>query len=242
MEKKFDKFIERWSPSSAAERANKDLFLSELCDVLDVPRPEPSTGDPDLDLYVFEKPVRVPGEDGATQKKMDLYKNSCFILEAKQGSEQGSKKIGTAKRGTPGWNIAIRDAFGQALGYARGFNVPPPFIIVCDIGYCFDLYASFDSSGDYRPFPNAQISRLFFKDLEKHKDLLRKVWIDPLSLDPALQSQKVTRDVAAHLADIAKSLEKDGYSNESIAQFLMRCIFTMFAEDVGLWWTETPSS
>ncbi|WP_437733599.1 hypothetical protein [Sorangium sp. So ce1335] len=33
-------FVEKWSASGASERANKDLFLAELCDVLGVPRPE----------------------------------------------------------------------------------------------------------------------------------------------------------------------------------------------------------
>jgi hypothetical protein len=31
-------FIDRWKNSGAAERANHQLFLSELCDVLGVPR------------------------------------------------------------------------------------------------------------------------------------------------------------------------------------------------------------
>jgi len=38
-------FITRWKASGAAERANYQLFLSELCDVLDVPRPNPATPD-----------------------------------------------------------------------------------------------------------------------------------------------------------------------------------------------------
>ena len=50
-----DGFIARWSASAAAERANKDLFLTELCDALGVARPEPSTGEGDRDQYVFEK-------------------------------------------------------------------------------------------------------------------------------------------------------------------------------------------
>jgi hypothetical protein len=37
-------FISRWSASSGAERANKDSFLNELCDVLGVPRPDPTRG------------------------------------------------------------------------------------------------------------------------------------------------------------------------------------------------------
>lgn len=32
-------FLARWQHSGAAERANYQLFLSELCDLLDVPRP-----------------------------------------------------------------------------------------------------------------------------------------------------------------------------------------------------------
>jgi len=35
-------FITRWSSSGAAERANYQMFLSELCDILGVPRPAPS--------------------------------------------------------------------------------------------------------------------------------------------------------------------------------------------------------
>ena len=36
-------FIARWSASAAAERANKDLFPTELCDELRVVGPEPTT-------------------------------------------------------------------------------------------------------------------------------------------------------------------------------------------------------
>ncbi|MDD5310053.1 MAG: class I SAM-dependent DNA methyltransferase [Deltaproteobacteria bacterium] len=230
----FDAFITRWSASAAAERANKDSFLNELCEVLGVPKPEPSTGDPARDEYVFERKVQLLEEDGLHVKSIDLYKACCFILEAKQGSEQGSRKLGSAKRGTEGWTMAMRDAFGQALNYAKGFDTPPPFIVVADIGYCFDLYAAFDGTWSYRPFPNAQTSRIFLTSIEKNADLLRRVWTDPLSLDPARQSQRVTREVAAHLAGLAKALEDDGHDAQAIAKFLMRCIFTMFAEDVGL--------
>ncbi|WP_158305385.1 hypothetical protein [Opitutus terrae] len=38
-------FVERWSDSELAERANKDLFLTELCDLLDLPHPDPAGPD-----------------------------------------------------------------------------------------------------------------------------------------------------------------------------------------------------
>ena len=34
-------FLERWQPSVAAERANLQPFLNDLCDFLDVPPPAP---------------------------------------------------------------------------------------------------------------------------------------------------------------------------------------------------------
>ncbi len=38
-----DSFIARWSKSAAEERANKDHFVLDLCEALDVPKPEPTT-------------------------------------------------------------------------------------------------------------------------------------------------------------------------------------------------------
>lgn len=59
-------FLQRWQDSGAAERANYQLFLSELCDFLDVPRPNPSLATGRDNQYVFERPVtgeEVPDEN-----------------------------------------------------------------------------------------------------------------------------------------------------------------------------------
>jgi hypothetical protein len=231
-----DEFVARWAASSGAERANKDSFLSELCDVLAVPRPEPTTGDPEKDRYCFEKDALTTHEGGKVSTgKIDLYKDGCFILEAKQGSEAGAAKLGTAKRGTAMWALAMQAAYGQALGYAQTFDNPPPFLIVCDIGYCFDLYATFDGSRNYRDFPNAQHKRIYLRDLAAHVETLRATFLAPHTLDPAKRTTKVTRAIAEHLAELARELEaQKRFAPEDIATFLMRCIFTMFAEDAGL--------
>ena len=50
-------FIRCWSASGAAERANYQLFLSELCDTLHIQRPELSRPDNALNTYVFERAV-----------------------------------------------------------------------------------------------------------------------------------------------------------------------------------------
>ncbi|MBK8695199.1 MAG: hypothetical protein IPN17_23720 [Deltaproteobacteria bacterium] len=92
----------------------------------------------------------------------------------------------------------------------------------------------FDGSRLWKPFPDAQHNRLFLSDLRDpaHLATLKGIWTDPMALDPSRRSAKVTRDVAAHLAELARMFEAR-HDPQVVAGFLMRCIFTMFAEDVG---------
>ena len=79
-------FITRWERSGASERANYQLFLSELCDVIGVPHPDPATPDTSENEYVFERSVTFHHGDGTSSiGRIDLYKRGCFVLEAKQG-------------------------------------------------------------------------------------------------------------------------------------------------------------
>ncbi len=248
------RFIERWGRSAAAERANCQIFLTELCDLLGVARPDPAVNDPERDRYVFERAVTFQNPDGTTSAgRIDLYKRGSFVLEAKQGSDKNSreaaiealprrraKRTGVAVRGTAGWDDAMIAARGQAERYARALPPEegwPPFIIVVDVGYSIELYSDFTRSGKtYLPFPDARSHRIFLQGLEKAdvRDRLRLIWQDPMELDPARRTARVTRDVAARLARLARSLEESGQPAEEVAHFLMRALFSMFAEDVGL--------
>ncbi|HEY9249411.1 MAG TPA: type IIL restriction-modification enzyme MmeI, partial [Rariglobus sp.] len=78
-------FITRWSEAEAAERANYVLFLSELCDLLGVPRPDPAGPDTETNAYVFERAVTFHhrGSTKTSTGRIDLYKRDCFVLEAK---------------------------------------------------------------------------------------------------------------------------------------------------------------
>lgn len=40
-----DAFIRRWEKASGTERANYQLFLTELCKLLDLPQPDPARED-----------------------------------------------------------------------------------------------------------------------------------------------------------------------------------------------------
>ena len=237
-------FIRRWAASGSAERANYQLFLSELCDILDVPRPEPAVPDDSQNCYVFERAVQFHNGDGTTSAgRIDLYKKGCFVLEAKQGSNQpvapttARTRRGTAVRDTPGWDEAMLAARNQAEQYAKA--IPhgwPPFLIVVDVGYSLELYADFSLTGkNYAQFPDRNTYRIRLHELTAStvRERLRAMWIEPLSLDPTRISARVTRKVAEKLGELAKDLEQT-HEPGLVAGFLMRCIFTSFAEDVRL--------
>ena len=133
----------------------------------------------------------------------------------------------------------MRAAKQQAEGYARALPKEhgwPPFILVVDVGHVIEVYADFSGQGkNYAQFPDRDGYSIPLEGLRDPdvRARLRAVWTDPQSLDPARRSAEVTRDIAERLARIARSLEGK-HDPEEVAEFLMRCLFTMFAEDVGL--------
>ena len=227
-----DAFIARWSAADGTERANYQLFLTELAEVLQLPRPEPATSDWRDNAYVFERVVDREKLSGATAKNfIDFYRRDAFVCEAKRTNKTIESK---------GFDAAIQKAFNQAESYARALPAAegrPPFILIADVGHCVELYAEFTrSGGHYTPYPDPRSHRIRLSDLRRDdiRARLRAVWLDPLSLDPARRSARVTRDIADRLARLAKSLEAAGHAPQHVAGFLMRALFTMFAEDVGL--------
>ncbi|WP_223504171.1 class I SAM-dependent DNA methyltransferase [Pseudomonas sp. GL-RE-29] len=227
-----DTFLSRWSKAGGTERANYQLFLTELCSLLGLPLPEPAGDDKRDNAYVFERRVVINQPDGSSNNGfIDLYKRGSFVLEAKQTG----KALDSS-----GWDKAMLKAHNQADQYARALPTEegrPPFILVVDVGRNIELYAEFSRSGaTYTPYPDARSHRIRLEDLrnEKVRKRLSAVWLDPLSLDPARRSARVTREIADQLAKLAKSLEAAGHKPQLVSNFLMRALFTMFAEDVEL--------
>lgn len=243
-----DHFIAEWRNSGGGETANFQSFVRELCALIEVDPPQPTQTDDEANRYVFEKSVHFNDGGSVSTKRADLFKAGCFVCEAKQGSDptaqgelfggsSGHQKKGTAVRGTKGWDRAMVAARNQADRYAR-FLGWPPFLIVVDVGHVIELFADFSGSGQnaYTPFPDPSSHRIRLDDLHRPaiRERLRQVWLEPHGLDPSKHAARVTREVAAKLAELARSLEADGRAPGAVSEFLMRCLFTMFAEDVGL--------
>ena len=254
-------FIAEWALTGGSELANTHSFVNGLCALIGIDPPKGSRTDDSHNDYVFERRVFQKEADGTESfGRIDAYKRHCFVLEAKQGSdadrkaaEQGEAdldifgqtaatrfKRGTAKRGTPAWSKAMVEARGQAERYAKALPIDhgwPPFLLVTDVGHCIDVYADFSGTGkQYTQFPDAARFRIALDDLrdEDVRTRLATIWTDPLSLDPSKEAARVTREIAGHLAELSKRLEKREQNPTRVADFLMRCLFTMFAEDVEL--------
>lgn len=228
------------------------MFANELTDLLGVERPLPAFSDGSHDHYRFERPIVFKLGDTTMPKRIDLYRKGCFVMEAKQSSKRQERaqkaknteankgQKGHAVRGTAKWDTVMREALRQGDRYAREMAREdgwPPFILVVDVGNVIELHADFSRQGQgYTQFPDTNRYRIRLEDLhdEKVRARLTAIWEDPYSLDPAAQSAKVTREIAAYLAELGKSFEAQGHESQKVARFLMRCLFTMFAEDVAL--------
>ncbi len=257
-ESDIDDFIARWTASSGNERANFHLFAVELCDILGVPRPQIAQEDRNLNDYTFERTVEFSHISSAKATgRIDLYKKNCFLMEAKQSREKGRPKAVSLpgqldlleaeykprgqRSANRAWDQLMIAARRQAEEYARAIardHAWPPFVLICDVGHCIEVYADFTGQGrNYVQFPDRQGFRIYMQELrdEKIRERLRHIWQKPEQLDPTRHRAKVTRDITRRLAGVSKALEKDGHHHpEEVALFLMRCIFTMFAEDVEL--------
>ncbi|MBX9797808.1 DNA methyltransferase [Sphingomonas sp.] len=279
-----DDLLNKWrGTEGGAERANYQMFLTELAQALGVPAPDPKGAG--LGDYQFEAPVKslaALGKKGTG--RIDLYKRDCFILEAKQsrmkpgdapelelpepppqpiydlfGEITGYQEPAGRKLGR--YDTLMADARIQAERYALALPADhrsPPFLIVADIGRSFELYFDWAGNGrGYGPFPNEQSYRVALTDLAKPDriatlgisaaDMLRAIWTDPAGIDPRLRAAEVTRDVSTRLSRVASHLEKSqrlerpdatdavlSLGIESTSLFVMRLLFCMFAEDVGL--------
>jgi hypothetical protein len=109
----------------------------------------------------------------------------------------------------------------------------PPYILVLDVGRTLLVWDRWQGGfGGFGAGKRIDLPRL--ADRPDDIRLLRDIWEFPKVRDPRERAQRVTKDIAEKLALLAASLEIRGLGQERVSRFLMRCVFTMFAEDVRL--------
>lgn len=212
------KLAARWVDAKARERANYVLYLGELCAALGVEGPRPAGSG-----YEYEFPVKVINRDGKEATNfIDLFKLDHFVLEAKDKEAERSD------------DVMLRKAYGQARSYVTHLpGKTPPYIMVLDVGRTMVIWDRWE--GGFGGFGAGR--RIDLPSLhERPADvaLLRDIWEWPNARDPRERALVVTKAIAEKLARLAASLEARGFGQERVSRFLMRCVFTMFAEDVRL--------
>jgi hypothetical protein len=210
----------RWAGVPAREMANFQMYVTELAEALDVPRPQPSGSG-----YEFEYAVsaidRASGRD--TAQRMDLYHRGHFVMEAKHVDARRPNEL------------VLRAAYQQARSYAYDLRDDlPPFIMVMDVGRRLMVWRLRGARYEDWTIPLRTIDLTRLGEKDEDSDFLRRLWLDPDSLRTERVAAAVTRQVADRLAKLAASLEQRGLGQERVARFLIRCVFTMFAEDVDL--------
>jgi len=137
-----------------------------------------------------------------------------------------------AKLGFFGWEYKAKDsdlakAYEQLLRYRDALH-NPPLLIVSDINNII-------IRTNYTNLPTRTIA-LSLDDLLTAEGLktLKTAFFNPEQLKPQVTIEHVTQEAAKQFSTLANVLRKFGEEPQEVAHFLIRLLFCLFAEDIGL--------
>ena len=111
-------FIIRWRNSGAAERANYALFLSELCDLLGVERPNPATDSTETTEGRIPWPEELSAQIQAVQRIVAGMPGPVTPEQVARGFEH--KKLSAQRLNTIAEVLAALEALGLVQSAANG--------------------------------------------------------------------------------------------------------------------------
>ena len=197
-------FIAKWRRSELKERSASQEHFIDLCRLLG--EATPAEADPAGEWYCFERGARKDtGGDGWA----DVWKRGCFAWEYK------------------GRRADLDAAFNQLRQYALALE-NPPLLIVSDMAR-FRIRTNWTNCV-------SEVHEFVLDDLGDGatRDKLKWAMSDPERLRPGVTRQTVTERAAATFAELARGLRDRGHEPHTVAHFVNRLVFCMFAEDVGL--------
>ena len=205
-------FVTRYKASTLTERQVAQTHFNDLCEVLG--QPHPVAADQTGDSFTFEKHVsKLKGGKGFA----DVWKRGYFAWEYK------------------GKHRDLQAAYLQLADYREDLE-NPPLLVVCDQDR-FEVHTNFTGTAKQvysftladlqspLPTPNCALPPL---------EVLRAVFTAPEQLKPERAALRVTEQVAAEFGALAVSLRTRGEDPERAAHFLMRLLFCLFADSIGL--------
>jgi len=209
-------FVQRWKINSQSERSSAQSHFIDLCDLLSEPRPADS--DSIGERYAFEKHVtRTRGGKGFA----DVWLRDHFAWEYKAKDKD------------------LKKAYQQLNDYREDLG-NPPLLVVCDFNR-FEVHTNFTAT-------SKRIYAFNLDDLNRNQvtatcplpplTVLRALFGDYNVLRPEHTDAQVTREAAVLFSRLAERLELEdrnlGATRAEIAHFLMRILFCLFADSIGL--------
>jgi type II restriction/modification system DNA methylase subunit YeeA len=197
-------FVAKWSKVDLTERSAAQAHFLDLCEL--VSHPKPQDADPKGEWFTFE---RGAAKQGGGDGWADVWKKDFFGWEYKGRH----KDLGTA--------------YDQLLEYRADLD-NPPLLVVCDMDI-IRVHTNFNNAP-------TRIHELSLATLGQPRSLeiLDAVFHAPDKLRPGVTSEAITEKASGHFAEIAESMRQRGLEPQAVAHFLVRVVFCLFAEDVGL--------
>ncbi|MEM6538856.1 MAG: DNA methyltransferase, partial [Pseudomonadota bacterium] len=197
-------FIHKWQKIELKESSAAQSHFVDLCHLLGVEAP--TDLDAIGDTYCFEKgATKSTGGNGFA----DVWKRGCFGWEYK------------------GPNANLDAAYAQLQRYAVALQ-NPPLLIVSDTKTII-IRTNWTNSV-------SETHTIALTDLvdAKARETLRNCFVDPGALKPRRTRDELTEEAADEFSALAQRLRDKFHNAETVAHFVNRLVFCMFAEDVGL--------
>lgn len=199
-----EQFIGKWQAADLRERAAAQSHFNDLCELLD--EPKPTDADPKGEWYCFERgATKTTGGKGWA----DVWKRGHFGWEYKSRGESLDRALDQLKR------------------YALALD-NPPLLIACNLDH-FRIVTNWTNAVSAR----YEFDLAGLRDPENRRKL-KWAFTDPEKLRPGLTRRHVTEIAAQKFAELAKDLRAKGHEPQTVAHFVNRLVFCMFAEDIGL--------
>ncbi|MGP8251104.1 MAG: class I SAM-dependent DNA methyltransferase [Terracidiphilus sp.] len=209
-------FVHRWKLFSQTENAGSQSHFIDLCDMLG--EEHPAAADSAGENYAFEKYV---GKAHGGKGFADVWLRDHFGWEYK-GKHKDLKK-----------------AYDQLNDYREELG-NPPLLVVCDLEH-FQVHTNFTATAK-------RAYEFTLDDLNHNQvtatcplpplEVLRALFGDYHVLRPERTDEQVTKEAARLFSRLAERLELEdrslGASREQVAHFLMRLLFCLFSDSIGL--------
>ncbi|MBL9091698.1 MAG: class I SAM-dependent DNA methyltransferase [Planctomycetaceae bacterium] len=197
-------FVAKWQRANLSERAACQEHFIDLCAL--VGHPTPAAADPEGEWYAFERGVtKTEGSHGWA----DVWKKDFFGWEYKRKHRD------------------LVEAYRQLQLYREDLG-NPPLLVVCDLNR-FEIHTNFTGTAK-------KVYAFALDELAEpaNLDVLRKLFHRPEELKPRQTTEEITVDAAGRFGLITDGLRQRGVEAHAAAHFVMKLMFCMFAEDIGL--------